>query len=135
MDLFFFLTQTISFLSVGFKNTVRKASGRSCFLGEVAPGGRTRNECGAEKARKSIKIRFTPASAEGTETPAGHRGVGEDWVVQMSVPPPHTHTPAVSGAFVMYTERRRVSLTVLEDFTSSTEEGRGKRGKLGLQGQ
>lgn len=52
-------------------------------------------------------------------------------------PPPHTHThtPAVSGAFVMYTERRRVSLTVLEDFTSSTKEGRGERGKLGLQGQ
>lgn len=68
--------------------------------------------------------------------PAGHRGVGEDWVVQIPPPPnTHTHTPAVSGAFVMYTERRRVSLTVLEDFTSSTKEGRGERGKLGLQGQ
>lgn len=51
-------------------------------------------------------------------------------MVQMSPPPhTHTHTPAVSGAFVMYTERRRVSLTVLEDFTSSTKEGEGRAGK------
>lgn len=33
----------------------------------------------------------------------------------------------------MYTERRRVSLTVLEDFTSSTEEGRAERESSGYK--
>lgn len=78
---------------------------------------------------ESIKIRFILESAEREKNllwpQRGGGGLGSS-----DAPLPHpSPVPAVSGAFVMYTERRRVSLTVLEDFTSSTKKwGKSREG-------
>lgn len=87
--------------------------------------------CSEGEGEQSVKIGFTLGEWRGKRNllPATEGWGRPGWLRRPPHPTPPHPGPAASGAFVMYTERRRVSLTVLEDFTSSTEGRGGESGE------